>query len=521
MPTVRETLTYEPVELNFGTSGLRGLVVDMTDLECYINTLGFLKFLEESAGLTAGSTVYLAGDLRDSTPRILASVIAAIEAAGHTVSYLGLIPTPALALRSISRKAPGIMVTGSHIPADRNGIKFYKLAGEVLKDDEPAIKQAVAEVRAEIYDLETSASDFTAEGMLRSAPALPAIDSTAANEFTERFTSVFKSDTFAGKQIIFYQHSAVGRDLLTDLFTSLGAEVVVVGRSDVFIPIDSENVTPKDHAYFRELAAEYSNAFAIVSTDGDSDRPFVIDETGQFHRGDVLGAVVATWLKADFAGITVTTSDAVDRWMQQREIATTRTKVGSPYVVKAMQDAAASGKLRPTGWEVNGGFLTGADFDVNGSTLPALPTRDAALPILVALVAAIESNRPVSAVFAELPQRATGFAQIDKFPAETSKAIIAKFSADPVAAQIELARYFSPEQGFAPIQSIETLDGVRINFANGDIAHIRPSGNAPQLRAYSVANSQQRADEIVQLCVAEPNGIYRKMEQAIASSGQQ
>ena len=514
--TLRESVSYEPVELNFGTSGLRGLVVDMTDLECYINTLGFLQFLESTDGLSAGSTVYLAGDLRDSTPRILASVVAAIQQTGYEVSYLGLIPTPALALRSISRQAPGIMVTGSHIPADRNGIKFYKAAGEVLKADEAGIKGAVATVRAEVYGRTFEASGCTEQGMLVTPPALPAVDTTAATDYQQRFTRVFKPDTFAGKQIVFYQHSAVGRDLLTDLFKQLGADVVPVGRSDVFIPIDSENVTPKDHAYFKELATQYPNAFAIVSTDGDSDRPFVIDETGQFHRGDVLGAVVAAWLKADFAAYTATTSDAVDRWMEQHDIATTRTKVGSPHVVKAMQDAGASGKQRPTGWEVNGGFLTGAQFDVNGAALPALPTRDAALPILVALASAIESNRPVSAVFAVLPQRATGFAQIDNFPAETSRAIIAKFSADPAAAQTELARYFSPEQGFAPIKSIDTLDGVRIYFENGDIAHIRPSGNAPQLRAYSIADSQERADEIVNLAITEPNGIYRKMEQAIS-----
>ena len=28
------------------------------------------------------------------------------------------------------------MVTGSHIPADRNGIKFNKCSGEILKQDE-------------------------------------------------------------------------------------------------------------------------------------------------------------------------------------------------------------------------------------------------------------------------------------------------------------------------------------------------------------------------------------------------
>ena len=36
---LKEALTYSPVELAFGTSGLRGLVTDMTDLECYINAV--------------------------------------------------------------------------------------------------------------------------------------------------------------------------------------------------------------------------------------------------------------------------------------------------------------------------------------------------------------------------------------------------------------------------------------------------------------------------------------------------
>ena len=46
---------------------------------------------------------------------------------------------------------------------------------------------------------------------------------------------------------------------------------------------------------------------------------------------------------------------------------------------------------------------------------------------------------------------------------------------------------------FDAIADINTLDGLRIFFANGDIAHIRPSGNAPQLRIYAVANTEPRS----------------------------
>ena len=97
MATLRESLGHEPVALSFGTSGLRGLVSDMTDLECYINTAGFLRFLEASEGLQKSAVVCLAGDLRDSTPRILQAVAQAVADGGYAVEYAGLIPTPALA----------------------------------------------------------------------------------------------------------------------------------------------------------------------------------------------------------------------------------------------------------------------------------------------------------------------------------------------------------------------------------------------------------------------------------------
>jgi mannose-6-phosphate isomerase class I len=56
-----------PTRLAFGTSGLRGLVTDITDLEAYINTRGFLDYLVAIGDAIPGTPVALAGDLRPST----------------------------------------------------------------------------------------------------------------------------------------------------------------------------------------------------------------------------------------------------------------------------------------------------------------------------------------------------------------------------------------------------------------------------------------------------------------------
>ena len=67
----------------------------------------------------------------------------------------------------------------------------------------------------------------------------------------------------------------------------------------------------------------------------------------------------------------------------------------------------------------------------------------------------------------------------------------------------------------APVR-VNWVDGVRIYFANGDVAHIRPSGNAPQLRIYACADTQERADDICRRALAEPDGILRQLERRVA-----
>src|SRR5580692_11377461 len=48
-------LDYTPVSLAFGTSGLRGLVKDITDLEAYINVKATLRYLLTTGDIRPGS----------------------------------------------------------------------------------------------------------------------------------------------------------------------------------------------------------------------------------------------------------------------------------------------------------------------------------------------------------------------------------------------------------------------------------------------------------------------------------
>ena len=97
----------------FGTSGLRGLVSDLSDkvVASYVQAF--------SEACPTGGTVHVGRDLRASSPKIAQAVINTIREVGLTAIDHGTLPTPALALASITAGHSAIMVTGSHIPADR------------------------------------------------------------------------------------------------------------------------------------------------------------------------------------------------------------------------------------------------------------------------------------------------------------------------------------------------------------------------------------------------------------------
>jgi len=122
----------------FGTSGLRGLVVELTPELVSAHVDAFLQACPVGTGLFVGR------DLRPSSPDIAGMIIDAARARGVDVTDCGDILTPGLALAAMSAGAAAVMVTGSHIPADRNGLKFYTPEGEITKDHETAILAARA-----------------------------------------------------------------------------------------------------------------------------------------------------------------------------------------------------------------------------------------------------------------------------------------------------------------------------------------------------------------------------------------
>lgn len=470
----------------FGTSGARGLVSAMTDRVCHGYTAGFLRFLAGEGAWAAGGRVALAGDLRPSTPRILAACAQAVRDLGGEPVFCGYVPTPALALWAFAQGIPSVMVTGSHIPDDRNGIKFYRPDGEILKDDEPGI------MRQPVGDGPAGAP----------APLPPAVDVGPA--YVARYRDFFGADALSGLRIGVYQHSAVGRDLLAEILAALGAEVTALGRSETFIPVDTEAVRAEDIALARGWAAEHGFD-AIASTDGDSDRPLLADHAGEWLRGDVLGVLCARALDAVTVVTPVSSNTVVEKCGAFARVH--RTRIGSPYVIAAMDAALAGGEPGMVcGYEANGGFLLASPATRGGRVLAPLPTRDAVLPIVAALVAARPGT--LRELAAGLPPRVTFSDRVQDFPPGRRDALMAWLLPDDATErQARLDAHFSAAAG-AALAGVDTTDGVRMEFANTCVIHLRGSGNAPELRCYTEAGDEAAARAANAAALAVVNRLF-------------
>ena len=440
----------------FGTSGLRGLVAELTPGLVADHVRAFCRVCDVGAGL------YVGQDLRGSSPDLAAVVVAAAVAEGLTVTDCGALPTPALALAAMGAGAAAVMVTGSHIPADRNGLKFYTPRGEITKADEAAILGALG----------------GAEGLGGGAVVSGA---GAAGDYAVRYRSAY-AGALAGLRVGVWQQSSVARDLLVGVLRGCGAEVLVLGRSDQFIPVDTEAVEPGWRAMFAGWVAQHG-LDALVSTDGDADRPLVVDGAGRVVPGDVLGALTALELGAGRVVTTVSANSCIDL---TGRVTVDRVRIGSPYVIAGM---AAAGDARVVGYEPNGGFLLG--FAAAGPAGPLAPllTRDCLLPMLAPLAAARAAGLSLAALAATLPARFTASGRLQEVRMSDVPGFLAGVTSGP-AAMLAAA-------GMGALRAVDQTDGWRATDAGGDVLHLRPSGNAPEFRIYAEAASAASADAIV------------------------
>lgn len=104
---------------------------------------------------------------------------------------------------------------------------------------------------------------------------------------------------------------------------------------------------------------------------------------------------------------------------------------------------------------------------------------------------------PLSALPTLLPTRFTHADRIQNLPTAQSQALIAQLRDNAQALQ-KFVQFTGSQAA-----STDTTDGLRITLASGDIVHLRPSGNAPELRCYAESATLQQAQQLVQQALSQ------------------
>ena len=432
------------------------------------------------ADLLGGGPVIVAGDLRASTPRLVAALAAGLLEGGSDVVDCGEIPTPTFYFaRDALGIDAGVMVTASHNPADYNGFKPVLGALPILPDE-----------LARLRDLATAPGPGPAPagrrpGRLRHADVVGAYEAW----LDERVARAVTGEVPSAPVVVDAGHGSLWR-LAPAAFERHGFRVArLFCTPDGTFPSRAPN--PADTHQLAALGAAVleAGAFLGVAFDGDGDRVGIVDERGSPVPMDAVIALVARdLLGREGPGsvvLDIKCSRAIDEVVRAAGGTTRMEKSGHTFMKRRVITSGA----------VLGGELSGHLFyrDIGG--------RDDALYSamrIAGLVAA--SRRPLSALVAELP------------PYVTTPDLRIPFGGNATAVVDQIAAALDDRC------RVLRLDGVRADWPDG-WGLVRPSVTEPLLTLRFEAREASRLTEIVRRFLAPAASLRATVERELEARG--
>ena len=116
--------------------GIEGQHINLTEDVCRDIGRGFAVWLTKKTGKTNGLRVAVGRDSRLSGPQLAQWICDAMQKQGILVTDFGMASTPAMFMSTVTdgyRFDGSVMITASHLPFNRNGLKFFNGDGGLEK----------------------------------------------------------------------------------------------------------------------------------------------------------------------------------------------------------------------------------------------------------------------------------------------------------------------------------------------------------------------------------------------------
>lgn len=319
----------------FGTDGVRGVVnVQITSKLALSLGAAASIFFDGRTSQQERHSVAIAWDPRISSEMLAAALGAGFMETGVSVEYLGVLPTPGLAL--ILAREPkymaGAMISASHNPPEYNGIKFFGAGGHKLADeDEEAIEGNLGLV--ELANPSLVHGDDVG-GARR-------VDN-ACDEYIALVKQNNPGLSLAGIRIVVdAAHGATGYTTPA-LLRQLGADVIEMNTDEDGRLINKDCGSTHPAALGARVVAE--RADLGIAHDGDGDRVIMADRKGRRVSGDIMLYILAVGLASenrlhgDTVVGTVLTNLGLERALQMHGITLERVNVGDRYILDRLHD---------------------------------------------------------------------------------------------------------------------------------------------------------------------------------------
>ena len=419
-------------------------------------------------------TVAVGHDSRLSAERISKCVISALTNSGCNVLFTGLSSTPSMfmLLKEPEFAADAsIMITASHLPFDKNGLKFFTLEGGAEGKD-----------ISEILNLARQGKSLSGSGSVRYVNYIDRYSESLVKLVREKTGKEFP---LSGKKIIVDAGNGAGGFYVEKVLKPLGADTQGSQFLDPDGTFPNHIPNPEDKTAMQSVckrALETKADFAIIF-DTDVDRAGAVDKSGEEINRNKLIALISAILLSEQSGATIVTdsvtSDGLTNFIESRGGKHRRFKRGYKNVIDEAKRLCDEGIYAPLAIETSGHAALKENYFLDDGAY--LVTR-----ILIKLAQLSDEGKDIADLISDLPQPKEaaeirlGFTPLGKEDFKNyGNAIIEKIrTAIPHEKHISLAD--------------NSFEGVRMNFdaSHGDgWALVRMSLHEPILPVNFESNS--------------------------------
>ncbi len=460
-------------------SGIRGTIggpagEGLTPLDVVKSTSAFATFLKEHQ-TTKGQRLRIAvgRDARLSGAMVDRLVVGTLQGMGVDVLETGLSTTPTTEMTVIDGHCDGgIIITASHNPKHWNALKLLNAKGEFISDAEGKEVLRLAESAdinyAEVDDLgQVTVEDDWIDRHIERVLALELVDAEAIRQ--------------AGFKVAVDAVNSTGGLAIPRLLRRLGVtEVVELNCEPTGHFAHNPEPIPQNLTQIADCVRDNHCDLGIV-VDPDVDRLALVCESGEMFGEEYTLVSVADYVLRHTPGNTVSNLSSS---RALRDV--TRRYAECQYNAAAVGEVNVTTLMRQTGAVIGG--------EGNGGVIyPALHYgRDALVGVALFLTLLAQWRKEhggkgtVSELRKSYPEYIISKNRKDLTPDMDVDALLAK-----------VAKFYQSESDRWKVESVNTIDGVKIDFADGWV-HLRKSNTEPIIRIYSEAATEERANELAQ-----------------------